>query len=57
MSLSLIFLLLGASMVAGAALAITEARPLAARVVAASALTCGGLMFVIGLVNALSGTM
>jgi hypothetical protein len=57
MSLSLVFLLLGASLVAGAGLALREAKALATRVVSVAALTCGSLMFLIGLVNALSGTM
>jgi len=56
MSLSLVFLLLGASLLAGATISLREGTAVSVRAVAASALAAGSLMFLIGLVNLLSGT-
>ena len=57
MSLSLIFLLLGAALLAGGAVMFRESSTVAIRSVSAASLAAGSLMFLIGLVNALSGTM
>ena len=57
MSLSLIFLLVGAALVAGATVSFRHGSSVAIRSASAAALAAGGLMFLIGLVNALSGTM
>jgi len=57
MSLSLIFLLLGAAVVAGATVSFRGSNTLIVRSASAAALAAGYLMLLIGLVNALSGTM
>ena len=57
MSLSLIFLLLGAALVSGATVSFRLSRGVVIRSTSAAALAAGYLMFLIGLVNALSGTM
>ena len=57
MSLSLVFLLIGAALVAGASVAVSGSASLAVRCIAAAALATGSLMSLIGLVNAMSGTM
>lgn len=57
MSLSLVFLLIGAALVAGASVAISGSRSLTVRSIAAAALATGSLLSLIGLVNAMSGTM
>jgi len=57
MSLSLIFLLLGAALVSGATVSFRLSRWVVIRSTSAAALAAGYLMFLIGLVNALSGTM
>jgi hypothetical protein len=57
MSLSLIFLLLGAALLAGGAVMFRESTTVAIRSISAASLAAGYLMFLIGLINALSGTM
>ena len=57
MSLSLVFLLLGAALLAGGAVAFRGADTLPLRSASAAALAVGSLAFLIGLVNALSGTV
>ncbi len=57
MSLSLIFLLLGTALVAGGSIPLRASTALAVRSSAAAAVATGALMVLIGLVNALSGTM
>jgi hypothetical protein len=57
MSLSLIFLLLGAALLAGGTISFRESTTITIRSISAAALAAGYLMFLIGLVNALSGTM
>ncbi|MDH3605598.1 MAG: hypothetical protein OER12_01225 [Acidimicrobiia bacterium] len=57
MSLSLIFLLFGAALIAGATVSLRGSTAVAARSISAAAMAAGYLMFLIGLVNALSGTM
>ena len=57
MSLSLIFLLLGAAMLAGGTVSFRESTATSIRSISAAAVAAGFLMFLIGLVNALSGTM
>jgi hypothetical protein len=56
MSLSLIFLLIGAALVAGSSIAIRGTHSIAVRSASAATLAAGSLMLVIGLVNGLSGT-
>lgn len=56
MSLNLIFLLLGAALVAGGTVSFRGSDALSIRSLSAAALAAGYLMFLIGLVNALSGT-
>jgi len=57
MSLSLIFLLVGAALAAGATVSYRHANGVVVRSASAAALASGFLMFLVGLVNALSGTM
>lgn len=57
MSLSLIFLLLGAALLAGGSVSFRDSDAVSVRAVSAAALATGTLMFLIGLVNAMSGTM
>ncbi len=57
MSLSLVFLLVGAAFVAGGTVAYRGGTSLAVRSASAAALAMGSLALLIGLVNALSGTM
>jgi hypothetical protein len=56
MSLSLIFLLAGAALLAGGTVSFRESPAAAIRTMSAAAVAAGYLMFLIGLVNALSGT-
>ena len=56
MSLNLVFLLLGAALVAGGTVAFRGGNTVIIRSVSAAALAAGCLMLLIGLVNALSGT-
>ena len=57
MSLSLIFLLLGAAVLAGGTVSLRGSTAFSIRSIAAAAVAAGYLMFLIGLINALSGTM
>ena len=57
MSLNLVFLLLGAALLAGGTVSFRGSDALTIRTISAAALAAGYLMFLIGLVNALSGTM
>lgn len=57
MSLSLIFLLLGAALVAGGSVLFRGSEALHLRSISAAGLAAGSFMLLIGLVNALSGTM
>ena len=57
MSLSLIFLLLGAALLAGGTVSFRESTATSIRSISVAAVAAGCLMFLIGLVNALSGTM
>ena len=57
MSLTLFFLLAGAALTSGSAVSLRGSAAVGVRSVSAAALAAGMLMFVIGLVNALSGTM
>ena len=57
MSLNLVFLLLGAALVAGGTVSFRGGNTVIIRSVSAAALAAGCLMLLIGLVNALSGTM
>jgi hypothetical protein len=57
MSLSLIFLLLGAALLAGGTVSFRANPAVSVRAISAAVLAAGYLMFLIGLVNALSGTM
>ena len=57
MSLELVFLLLGGALVAGGAVSFQQSTAVSVRTMSAAALAAGSLMFLIGLVNALSGTM
>jgi len=57
MSLDLIFLLLGAALLAGGTVSFRGSDAVAVRTISAAALAAGYLMFLIGLINALSGTM
>jgi hypothetical protein len=57
MSLSLIFLLLGAALLAGGTISLRESTAVTVRSISAAVLAAGFLMFLIGLVNALSGTL
>ena len=50
------FLLIGAALTAAGIVAFRESKRVAVRAVAAAGFTAGGIMFFIGLVNALSGT-
>ena len=56
-SLGLVFLLLGSALVAGGVVLFSAASSAGLRSVAAAAVAPGGLMALIGLVNALSGTL
>ncbi len=56
MSLNLIFLLLGAALLAGGTVSFRDGDTLSTRSISAAALAAGYLMFLIGLVNAISGT-
>jgi len=57
MSLGLASLLLGAALLAGGAVSFRESTAVSIRTVSAAALAVGYLIFLIGLVNALSGTL
>ncbi len=57
MSLNLIFLLLGAVLLAGGSVSFRDGDALTVRSISAAALAAGYLMVLIGFVNALSGTM
>ena len=57
MSLSLIFLLLGAALLAGGTVSLRGSTAISIRSISAAAVAAGYLMFLIGLINALSGTM
>lgn len=57
MSTSLIFLLVGAALLVGGTVSFRENSAVTIRALSAGALAAGSLMFLIGLVNALSGTM
>jgi len=57
MSLSLVFLLVGAALLAGGTVSFRNSKATGVRSISAAALAAGFLMFLIGLVNALSGTM
>lgn len=57
MSLNLIFLLLGAALLTGGTVSLRGSDALTIRSISAAALGVGYLMFLIGLINALSGTM
>ena len=57
MSLSLIFLLLGAALLAGGTISFRESTATSIRSISAALVAAGCLMFLIGLVNALSGTI
>lgn len=57
MSLSLFFLLLGAALLAGGTISFRGSTAITVRSISAAALAVGYLMFLIGLINALSGTM
>jgi len=57
MSLSLVFLLSGGALVADSSVILHAEAPVGIRSVSAAALAAGGLMLLVGLVNALSGTM
>ena len=50
------FLIIGAALTAAAIVAFRESKPAAVRAISAAGFTGGGIMFFIGLVNALSGT-
>ena len=50
------FLIIGAALTAAAIVALRESKRTMVRAVAAAGSTAGGIMFFIGLVNALSGT-
>ena len=50
------FLIIGAALVAAGVVAFREGKRVAVRAFAAAGFTAGGIMFFIGLVNALSGT-
>lgn len=56
MSLNLMFLLLGAALLAGGTVSFRGSDALTVRTISAAALAAGYLMFLIGLINALSGT-
>ena len=57
MTLSLFFLLAGAGLVAGSAVSYRASEGVLDRSVSAAALAAGSVMLLIGLVNALSGTL
>jgi len=57
MSSTLVFLILGAALLAGGTISIRESSAISIRTISAAALAAGYLMFLIGLINALSGTM
>ena len=57
MSLNLIFLLMGAAFLASASVALRGSASVSVRSISAAGLATGGLMFLVGVVNALSGTM
>ena len=57
MSLNLVFLLLGAALLAGGTVSFRGSDAVTVRTISAAALAAGYLMFLIGLINALSGTM
>lgn len=50
------FLIIGAALIAADTIAFRESERVAVRAVAAAGFTAGGIIFFIGLVNALSGT-
>ena len=56
MSLNLMFLLLGAVLLAGGTVSFRGSTAISIRTISAAALATGYLMFLIGLINALSGT-
>jgi len=57
MSLDLIFLLLGVALLAGGTVSFRESTAISIRSISAASVAAGYLMFLIGLVNGLSGTM
>lgn len=57
MSLSLFFLLAGAALTTGSVISYRGSAAIGVRSVSAAAFAAGIIMFVIGLVNAMSGTM
>jgi hypothetical protein len=57
MSLTLLFLIGGAVLLAGGTVSFRESTAVGARSISAAGLAAGSLMFLIGLVNALSGTL
>jgi hypothetical protein len=57
MSVSLIFLLLGAALLAGGTVSFRGNTAISIRSISAAALAAGYLMFLVGLINGLSGTM
>jgi hypothetical protein len=50
------FLLIGAALTAAGIVAFRGSKHVAVRAIAAAGFTAGGIMFFIGLINALSGT-
>ena len=57
MPLSLFFLIAGAALLAGGTVSFRESAAVGIRSISAAAVAAGYLMFLIGLLNALSGTM
>ncbi len=57
MTLNLAFLLIGAALLAGAGVSYRSGETTRVRSLSAAGLAVGAIMFLIGLVNALSGTM
>lgn len=57
MTLNLAFLLIGAALLAGAGVSYRSGGTTRVRSLSAAGLAVGAIMFLIGLVNALSGTM
>ena len=56
MSLSLVFLIVGAALLAGSSVSFRGSAAISVRTASAAALTAGSLMLLVGLVNVLSGT-
>lgn len=57
MSLGLVFLLVGAALLSAGTVSFREGTAVGIRTISAAALAVGFVMFLIGLVNALSGTL